>query len=61
MPPKPLEDLTGAENVLLTTAARLQAAVHWVERNPPTPDRFAYLNAKVLEEIVSVITVDLQV
>jgi hypothetical protein len=61
MPPKPLEDLTGAENVLLTTAAKLQAAVHWVERHPPTPEKFAYMNAKVMEEIVSASSIQLQV
>ena len=54
MPPKPLEELTGVENYLLTTASRLQAAVKWVEQHPPPPDKWAYLNAKVKEEIVSI-------
>jgi hypothetical protein len=59
MPPKPLQDLTGVENALLTTAAKLQDAVHWVERHPPTPEKWAYMNAKVMEEIVSVRSIEL--
>jgi hypothetical protein len=61
MPPKPLHDLTGAENTFLSTAARLQAAVLWVEQNPPTPEKWAYLNAKVKEEIVGINIIRLQV
>jgi hypothetical protein len=61
MPPKPLEELTGVEIYLIGTAARLQTAVKWVERHPPVPEKWAYLNAKVKEEIVSIYIVDLHV
>jgi hypothetical protein len=54
MPPKPLEELTAVEIALLGIAARLQVAVKWVERHPPLPDKWAYLNAKVKDEIVGV-------
>ena len=59
MPPKPLEELTAVEVSLLSIAARLQAAVKWVERNPPKPEKWAYLNGKVKDELVS-ITIALQ-
>jgi predicted nicotinamide N-methyase len=54
MPPKPLEELTAVEISLLGIAARLQVAVKWVERHPPLPDKWAYLNTKVKAEIVSI-------
>ena len=52
MHPKPAEELTAVEMYLLGTAARLQAAVRWVERNAPPPERWASLNDKVKDEIV---------
>ena len=61
MPPKPLEELTALEITLLGTAARLQEVVKWVERNPPLPDKWAYLNAKVKDEIVSVTIIHLYI
>ena len=54
MPPKPAEELTGVETYLLGTATRLQAAVRWVERNSPPPERWAFLNGKVKDEIACV-------
>ena len=51
MPPKPAEELTVVETYLLGNAARLQAAVRWVERNSPPPERWAFLNNKVKDEI----------
>ena len=54
MPPKPADKLTRVETYLLGTAARLQAAVWWVERNSPPPERWAFLNGKVKDEIACV-------
>ena len=56
MPPKPLKELTAVEVSLLSIAARLQAAVKWVERKPPTPEKWAYLNGKVKDELVRIIS-----
>ena len=54
MPPKPADELTGVETYLLGIAARLQAAVRWVERNSPPPERWAFLNGKIKDEIACV-------
>ena len=47
------EDLTPPETILLTSAARLLAAVKWLSANPPPPEEWVQLNKKVKEEIVS--------
>ena len=46
-------DLTPPEILLLVSAARLLAAVEWVNEHPPSPEEWVELNKKVKEEIVS--------
>jgi hypothetical protein len=53
MPAKPAEELTQLEASLLTIAARLLAAVRYVLENPPLPKKWAYLNEKVMDKLVS--------
>jgi hypothetical protein len=53
MPPKPDNELTQVESLLLATAARLLAAIKRVSESPSTPDQLAHYNAKVEEELVS--------
>jgi hypothetical protein len=53
MPAKPPEELTQVEVGLLSVAARILAALHSVAEHPPVAARQTYLDAKMLEEIVS--------
>ena len=53
MPAKPAEELTQLEVSLLTIAARLLVAVWYVLENPPLPEKWAYLNEKVMDKLVS--------
>ena len=61
MPLKQVEELTTVETYLLSTAARLQAAAKWVVCNSPPPNKWPYLNAKVMDKIVSINIIPLKV
>ncbi|KAN0131097.1 hypothetical protein V8E53_011098 [Lactarius tabidus] len=53
MPPKPREEeLSSVEIMLLHGAARLLTAVKWIAEHPPLPEKWGYLNEKVMEEIM---------
>ena len=47
-------DLTPPEILLLVSAAKLLAAVDWVNEHLPSPEEWVELNKKVREEIVSI-------
>jgi hypothetical protein len=48
------EELSSVEVMLLHGAVRLLTAVKWITEHPPLPDKWACLNEKVNEEIVSI-------
>jgi hypothetical protein len=47
------DDLSAPELFLLNSAARLLGAVNWLEKHPPLPEKWDYLNNKVMDKIVS--------
>jgi hypothetical protein len=53
MPNNVSNDLSAPELFLLKSAARLLGAVRWLEEHPPLPEKWEYLNGKVMDEIVS--------
>ena len=53
MPNTLTDDLSAPELFLLNSAARLLAVVTWLEKHPPLPEKWDYLNGKVMDEIVS--------
>ncbi|KAN0139736.1 hypothetical protein V8E53_002398 [Lactarius tabidus] len=48
------EELSSVEVMLLHGAARLLTAVKWIAEHPPLPEKWAYLNEKVNEEIIMI-------
>jgi hypothetical protein len=47
------DNLSAPEIFLLTSAATLLGAVKWLEKHPPLPEKWEYLNCKVMDEIAS--------